>query len=357
MKRSSTVAEKREGRDFFDIFCRVSETLASSHVEKEVLSLIVTSAAQALGGKGSTLMLLDPGTGELEIIASTGLSKEYLDKGAVKAEKSVADAMKGKPVVIADATMDSRVQYPQAARKEGISSILVVPMKLRETVMGALRIYFSEPREFTQQEVAFTGALAVQGALALENARLFHTMEEHYRIFRQVGKSINSTLKFEDVLGALVRDVAEALDVKGVALRLLDREKQRLEVAASYGLSKEYISKGPVEATSSIPETMLGKTVCIEDTSCDTRLQYSDWAKKEGICSILSVPVKAKEKIIGVLRLYSDCVRRFTEAEITLAEALAEQGGIAVENALLYSRVKEDYEDLRDNLWSHRSWF
>jgi len=321
-----------------------------------VLDLIVKGAAEVFGAKGSCLMLLNPRTRKLNVMASCGLSRAYLDKGAVDADRSVAETMKGKVVAIADAATDSRVQYPHAAKKEGVSSILVVPLKLKNQVMGALRLYMAERRDFTPDETGLACALAVQGALALENARLLETISEHYKIFREVGKSINSTLKIEDVMQIIVKDITDVLNVKGACLRLLDKDRKRLELVAAYGLSEKYLSKGPVVASSRIPDILLGETVFI-DTSSDMRLQYAAEAMEEGIRSILSVPIKMKDEVRGVLRLYSDYVREFTPEEISLAEALAEQSGIAIENATMYSQMKENYEDLKDDLWSHRSWF
>ena len=79
--------------------------------------------------------------------------------------------------------------------------------------------------------------------------------------------------------------------------------------------------------------------------------------KEEGIVSILCVPIKAKEEVIGVMRLYSGVRRDFTEDEIMLVTALAHQGGLAIQNASLYLMLKEDIKDYKDDMWSHRSWF
>jgi GAF domain-containing protein len=69
------------------------------------------------------------------------------------------------------------------------------------------------------------------------------------------------------------------------------------------------------------------------------------------------VPIKEKEDVIGVLRLYSDVPREFTEDEIKLATIIAHQGGLAIQNASMYLRLKEDIKDMKEDMWSHRSWF
>ena len=79
--------------------------------------------------------------------------------------------------------------------------------------------------------------------------------------------------------------------------------------------------------------------------------------REEGIVTILSVPIKTKERVIGVLRLYSGVTRNFTRDEIMLVTALAYLGGLAIQNASLYLLCQVDIKDLKDELWSHRSWF
>jgi GAF domain-containing protein len=79
--------------------------------------------------------------------------------------------------------------------------------------------------------------------------------------------------------------------------------------------------------------------------------------KAEGIVTILAVPIKTKERVIGVLRLYSGVPREFTPDELMLVTALAYLGGLAIQNASLYLVCQSDMENLKGELWSHRSWF
>ena len=85
----------------------------------------------------------------------------------------------------------------------------------------------------------------------------------------------------------------------------------------------------------------------------DNRVQYPGEAQNEGIVSILSIPLKAKDQVIGVLRVYTGEVRDFTAREMDLINKLAEQAGIAVINAKLYQGIKEDLESLKKELPPH----
>jgi GAF domain-containing protein len=127
---------------------------------------------------------------------------------------------------------------------------------------------------------------------------------------------------------------------------------------ASYGLSKKYLQKGPVSAQKSITHALKGqKPVIILNAATDKRVQYHAMNEEEGIVTILAAPIKTKEQVIGVLRLYSKVARHFTPEEIKLVTALAYLGGLAIQNASLYLMCQADMKDLKEELWSHRSWF
>jgi GAF domain-containing protein len=94
-------------------------------------------------------------TNELELATSFGLSDEYLNKGPVSALRSIAQSLEDGPVAIYDVMDDPRIQYPKEAQKEGISSILSVPIVVGGSLLGAVRVYTSEPWEFTLDDVNF----------------------------------------------------------------------------------------------------------------------------------------------------------------------------------------------------------
>ena len=99
---------------------------------------------------------------------------------------------------------------------------------------------------------------------------------------------------------------------------------------------------------------MEGKSVFISDATTDPRIQYRAEVQKEGIASILSVPISAKGRIIGVLRIYAAKPHRFTENEHEFISGISEIGGIAIENARMYDRLKGEYDSL---LSETHKWF
>jgi GAF domain-containing protein len=106
------------------------------------------------------LFLFNRKTNELELATSFGLSDEYINKGPVSALRSIAQSLEEGPVAIYDVMDDPRIQYPKEAQKEGISSILSVPIVVGGRLLGAVRVYTAEPWEFTLDDVNFVQALA-----------------------------------------------------------------------------------------------------------------------------------------------------------------------------------------------------
>lgn len=173
----------------------------------------------------------------------------------------------------------------------------------------------------------------------------------YFTPFRQVVKAISSTLDLHEVMELMVKNVTSVMGLKACAIRLLDPQTKRLELLAARGLSEQYIEKGPVKADQSIAEAMKGKTVWIRDAREDQRAQYQKEAIAEGIASIVSVPLDLRGRIIGVLRLYTSEPREFSPEELDFAQALAEIGAIAIENARMHESIKKDYEAVMDDVY------
>jgi len=341
-------------RMYLRSFIDISKTLASTLAVNEVLDLIVRQVTEAMNLKGATIRLVNPKTNTLELVAAVGLSEKYLSKGPVGLDKSIADALSGRPVAIYDATSDPRMQYPQEAKEEGIASMLAIPMVYKGKVIGVMRLITSEPREFTLDEVDFACAIADLGAQAISNAQMYEARIRELNFLKgllEVSKAINSALDVKKVLQLLVKNATTALDIKAAAVRLLDENRQQMELVASYGLSERYITKGPVTSDKSIAEAMLGKAVSIYDVAQDPRATYPKESAEEGIRSILSVPISLKGNVIGVLRIYTAEHREFTDDEITFISSLAEQAALAMENARMYQKLKGEYEELMGDLY------
>ncbi len=341
-------------RVYLHSFQEITKAMSSHLGVDQVLETVVQELTQTMGLKGATIRLVNPKTNTLELVASVGLSEGYLHKGAVDLDKSLTESLSGRPVAIFDAANDPRMQYPKEAAAEGIASMVAIPMIFKGKVIGVVRLISGEPREFTLEEVNFASTVAEIGAQLISNARIYEARVRELNFLKgllEVSKAVNSTLEVKKVLHLLVKTAVNALDIKAAAVRLLDENRRKLELVASYGLSDRYLNKGPVLSDKSIAEAMMGKAVSIYDVASDSRATYPKEAGEEGIKSILSVPITLKGNVIGVMRIYTGNYQEFSDDEITFISSLAEQAALAMENARMYQQLKGEYEELMGDMY------
>jgi GAF domain-containing protein len=169
----------------------------------------------------------------------------------------------------------------------------------------------------------------------------------NYETLLKVTRAISHSKDPEEVVLMTVESIKTALETKGCALFLINRKTDELELAASFGLSDEYINKGPVSALKSIARSLEDGPVAIYDTADDPRLQYPDAAKKEGIASILSVPIAVGGRLIGAMRIYTAEHWEFSLDDVNFVQAMAQMAGIALEMARQYKGLKESIEILK----------
>jgi GAF domain-containing protein len=176
---------ERNRESYYTSLYELAATINSAHSSESILQSITEGVANAMEAKGCSLMLLTPDKKALLHTVAYGLSDWYVRKGPVSADKSISEALEGKPIAVLEASKDERIQYREQAKKEGIASILSVPMMLREETIGVIRVYTAEPCHFTLDDMYFVGIVANLGAIALENARLYEATKKDYETFRQ----------------------------------------------------------------------------------------------------------------------------------------------------------------------------
>jgi GAF domain-containing protein len=163
----------------YETLIKVSRSLSKSKDPEEVIRMTVESIKSALEIKGCALFLVNQRSKELEVAASKGLSSEYLSKGPVSVLRSIADSLEDGPIAVYDVSDDPRIQYPEAATKEGIASILSVPIMVGDEAIGAIRAYTADKWEFTLDDVNFVQALAQIAGILIEMTRLYQGQSDH----------------------------------------------------------------------------------------------------------------------------------------------------------------------------------
>ena len=169
----------------YETLIRITKAISAIRDPEEIVLITVEGVTHALNVKGCTLFLFSPKSRELKLAGCYGLSNDYLDKGPISALRSIASSLQdAQPVAIFDVADDPRIQYPEAAIKEGIASILSVPIIIGEKLIGCMRVYTAEPWEFTLNDVNFVQAVAQVVGMSLEMCRVNKGLKDSIDILK-----------------------------------------------------------------------------------------------------------------------------------------------------------------------------
>jgi signal transduction protein with GAF and PtsI domain len=172
--------------------------------------------------------------------------------------------------------------------------------------------------------------------------------KEYLSALNKISKAITSDLYLEDLLKLLVTLTANVLEAKICALWLLDEKENCFTIRATQAMSRDYLKKRSIKVGQGIVGNVaLSKEpVCIPNVLEDKRYVEKELAEKEGLVSMLSVPMIVKEKVIGVLNVYTVKKHDFTKSDIYLLSTVANQAAVAIENTELMVKTKVIQEEL-----------
>jgi len=155
----------------YETLLEITKAISHSKDPKEVALMTVESITTSLGTKGCSLFLINPKNNELQLETSYGLSDEYINKDPVSALRSKAQFLEEGPMAIFDVMDDPRIKDPNELQREGIASLLSVPIVVGGNLIGAMRVYTSDSWEFTLEDVNFVQSLAQLSGMAINMAR------------------------------------------------------------------------------------------------------------------------------------------------------------------------------------------
>jgi GAF domain-containing protein len=348
-----------KSEEYFKTFCKIIKTIQMASDREEILKLIVASAVEAMQAKACALFLIrsrsDAG-GLFYPAVQIGLSENYIHSGPDKGREITRDLLMQEGYLAArDATTDPRLENHEAKRREGIASLLVVPVIGSKDPIGILALYTAEPRDFTEEEILFLRSLADQGGIAILRAHKEYRRRRDTELLAAVSEHLGSSLDIKVVLHLMTSEIALAFDLLGVTIRLMDDRSRELQLVASYGLSEKYLNKGPVSAER-IKTVLKDKSEVIDDVATYD-IDYREERKAEGIVSMLHLPISIKGKVIGIMGLYSDKKRMLSGDDVSVMSSIARQCGLAIHNASLYMQLELDKKNLEEEIWGHKAWF
>lgn len=260
---------------------------------------------------------------------------------------------------------------------------IAAPIKIQDQLMGFLVVGQSPARRLTRKQVAriaksaqvdeeqlwqasqeltvWSEGIARQTANTLKSVAdtvtglsyqgwvLKRKLEELEAVY-EVAETLTEPASLDETLGVIVEAIPTALGMKACLLRLINERAGTLDLGASYGLSIDYRHKGPVRLQDSlVSQTALrGEVLTVPDIATEPRFRFREEALREGLRSMMCVGMESRGRRIGIVCVYPAEVHEFTQEEIELTQALADQAAVAIERARLTDELRAANQRLRE---------
>jgi len=316
---------------------QVGNVIHSTLEPQEALQLIVSEAVRLMGASSGSVVLINPTTGLLEIHAS-----HNLPSAATKLKLRVGEGITGwvtrtgKPARVGNVRQDPRY----VAARRGVQSELAVPLEVGGEIRGVLNMDSDRMEAFSADDQELLQELAVQAAKVIHNTWLYEQLRLKAGLFESLAsmsRTINSTLNLDEALRAITREACVLMRARMCSLMMLDESREWLDLRASHGAGEAYLKKPRL----SVEESVLGvvvrrkKPMQVGNVQTSSRYQNVELARREGLISLLSVPLLFAGQVIGTLNVYTGRLYNFSNEEIRILGALAELSAIAIEKARL----------------------
>jgi len=309
-----------------------SSALAEELYPERSLRVLAEQAQTLSGAATVSIELLSTAGRELEVQVAVGENAVELAAMRVPVDGSLAGA----------AVSTGR---PQIMREEA-RSLLILPLRARGRTLGTLSAYTHHPNAFHSRQVELLATFANQAAISLDNARLYG--ELHGRLEEMVGLQRLGTLLLEEhdfdrVLQSICQQLQRLTDAGGVGLALLEEDPRYLEMRTVVGPSADVLrgARIPTEGSFAAEALRTNRSQRSDDAQNDPR-GYKKSLILGNTQTILSVPMKTRQRTVGVLSVYNkEGEGGFTDRDAELATFFANQAAAAIENARLYEQTRE----------------
>jgi len=301
------------------------------------------------------IYLFDRQHKNLTLMASKTPHKKELGVIHIKSGEGITGwvAEQNKPVAIPEnAYQDKRFKGFDVLPEDKYEAFLSIPVVFKGKVSGVINVQHKKPHEYADETVNLINMIAKQVGGVFEHALLFEETKTKARQFDKlvkVSESITSQAYLDEILNLIVVVTAEMLNSKICSIMLLDGKKgEELIIRATQTLSQEYRQKPNIKVQGSLLGDVVRnrKPVMVEDVRSDARYVHHELAVKENLTSMVAVPMIVKNKVIGVINVYTKEPHHFAEEEINVLQMVANQAAVAVENTNLVSEAVKAREAL-----------
>jgi signal transduction histidine kinase/prepilin signal peptidase PulO-like enzyme (type II secretory pathway) len=292
-----------------------------------------------------SIYLLDRETQELTLAVYRGVSPEFAREVAkFKLGESLTGwvGQSGEPIVVDDLLQEPRLTTSLTS-KAGMRSLIAVPLKSRDKVLGVMNLTDSQHHLFTSQDVQLLTAIGSQIGVAIENAQLHQDVARQLRIehrLNEVAEKLSSELELDRILPKVLQIAEELIGADGGVIALLDRESNLIGYPYLHNLPRKLEDVTVPKGKGLAGEVMTtGRSVVIADYPAYTGA-LPDFVEV-GVTSIVAVPIVSGDQPFGALSLVSlNKAKSFSDRDITILAGIGHQAGIAIENARLYENMR-----------------
>ena len=333
---------------------RMSASIGSSLELGTVLKHIVEVVVEVTKADACLLYLISEKKDELILRASKNPHPRLIGRIAIGLGEGITGwvARERLPVVIPrNASDDSRFKFFHRLPEDRYQAFVSVPILSKGEVVGVINVQHKRSKRYGEEKLALLTTIANQVGGAIENARLYDEMRQKARrleTLSQVSETVASSRLLEDVLQLIVTMTAQLMSSKISSIMLVDQDSGELRIAATQSLSEAYRRKPPLK----IGQSMSGRAVkeqrpiYVPDVTAEGSYFYRDLAKQEALHSLLTVPMLMKERIIGVINVYTSTHYVFSDEEVKTLQSIANQAAVAIEHTRLMEKSFEMQEAL-----------
>jgi HD-GYP domain-containing protein (c-di-GMP phosphodiesterase class II) len=229
-----------------------------------------------------------------------------------------------------------------------IQSFITVPLTVQGQNIGLINLSSARRGAFNRDHLRTFTTLSNLLSTAIENVKIRLFLEKRFdelSVMFEISQSLTSTLVLDEVLDSIVNFSMEMMNALRCELRLLDAAGEFLEVRASRGLSTTFLAHTPIKSGEGIIGSVISqkRPISVIDVRKDPRTRHLRLVKREKLAGLLAVPIVQRNKPIGVITIYTSKPRDFMQSEIDLLSTFASQASIAIENARMYAKMKDQY--------------
>lgn len=321
---------------------------------RPILNEVVKLVTETTKADSVFVYLFDEKGTHLTLMASKTPHKGELGNVILKVGEGITGwvAKENKPVAIGkSAYMDKRFKTFEVLPEDKYEAILSAPVYSKEKVIGVINVQHRQPHEYAKNTINLISLIARQIGGAIEHARMYEQAKQkalQFDALNKVSQSITSENYLDEILNLIVVVTANMLNSKICSIMLLDKKGNDLVMKATQALSLEYVKKPNLKANEGIIGDVLMKKqpITVDDVRHEERYRFKELAIREGLTSMLAVPMIVKEQAIGVVTVYTKDVHVFAKEEIEVLQIIANQAAVAVENTKLVDEAVKAKEAL-----------